>query len=98
MKNGADAEYYRLQPQSEKAVVGVDNALYVTLSYIIEHVKGAQVTTEAGSAQGYHVTARMNNGVTISMTNGAANSGTYKLTNYSKAQNRPDYVIIELKD
>lgn len=98
VKNGADAEYYRLQPQSEKAVVGIDNALYVTLSYIIEHVKGAQVTTEAGSAQGYHVTARMNNGVTISMTNGAVNSGTYKLTNYSKAQNRPDYVIIELKD
>lgn len=98
VKNGADAEYYRLQPQSEKAVVGVDNALYITLSYIIEHVKGAQVTTEAGSAQGYHVTARMNNGVTISMTNRAVNSGTYKLTNYSKAQNRPDYVIIELKD
>ena len=98
VKNGADAEYYRLQPQSEKAVVGVDNALYITLSYIIEHVKGAQVTTEAGSAQGYHVTARMNNGVTISMTNGAVNSGTYRLTNYSKAQNRPDYVIIELKD
>ena len=98
VKNGADAEYYRLQPQSEKAVVGVDNALYVTLSYIIEHVKGAQVTTEAGSAQGYHVTARMNNGVTIAMTNGAVNSGTDKFANYSKAQNRPDYVIIELKD
>lgn len=98
VKNGADAEYYRLQPQSEKAVVGVDNALCVTLSYIIEHVKGAQVTTEAGSAQGYHVTARMNNGVTIAMTNGSVNSVTYKLTNYSKAQNRPDYVIIELKD
>ena len=98
VKNGADAEYYRLQPQSEKATVGVDNTLYVTLSYIIEHVKGAQVTTEAGSAQGYHVTARMNNGETISMTNGAVNSVKYKLTNYSKAQNRPDYVIIELKD
>ena len=98
VKNGADAEYYRLQPQSEKAVVGVDNALYVTLSYIIEHVKGAQVTTEAGSAQGYHVTARMNNGVTIAMTDGAVNNSKYKLTNYSKAQNRPDYVIIELKD
>ena len=98
VKNGKDAEYHRLQPQSEKAVVGVDNALYVTLSYIIEHVKSAQVTTEAGSAQGYHVTARMNNGVTIAMTNGAVNSGTYKLTDYSKAQNRPDYVIIELRD
>ena len=98
VKNGADAEYYRLRPQSEKAVVGVDNALYITLSYIIEHVKGAQVTTEAGSAQGYHVTARMNNGVSIDMTNGAVNSGKYKLMNYSKAQNRPDYVIIELKD
>lgn len=98
IKNGKDAEYHRLRPQSEKAVVGADNSLYITLSYIIEHVNGAQVTTEAGSAQGYHVTARMNNGVTIAMTNGAVNSGTYKLTDYSKAQNRPDYVIIELRD
>ena len=98
VKNGKYAEYHRLRPQSEKAVVGGDNSLYITLSYVIEHVNGAQVTTEAGSVQGYHVTARMNNGVTISMTNGAVNSGTYKLTDYSKAQNRPDYVIIELRD
>lgn len=98
VKNGKDAEHHRLRPQSEKAVVGGDNSLYITLSYIIEHVNGAQVTTEAGSAQGYHVTARMNNGVSIAMTNGAVNSGTYKLTDYSKAQNRPDYVIIELRD
>ena len=98
VKNGKDAESHRLRPQSEKAVVGADNSLYITLSYIIEHVNGAQVTTEAGSAQGYHVTARMNNGVSIAMTNGAVNSGTYKLTNYSKAQNRPDYIIIELRD
>lgn len=98
VKNGKDAEYHRLRPQSEKAVVGGDNSLYITLSYIIEHVNGAQVTTEAGSAQGFHVTARMNNGVSIAMTNGAVNSGTYKLTNYSKEQNRPDYVIIELRD
>ena len=98
VKNGKDAEYHRLRPQSEKAVVGADNSLYITLSYIIEHVNGAQVTTEAGSAQGYHITARMNNGVSIAMTNGAVNSGTYKLTNYSKEQNRPDYVIIELRD
>lgn len=98
VKNGKDAEYHRLRPQSEKAVVGADNSLYITLSYIIEHVNGAQVTTESGSAQGYHVTARMNNGVSIAMTNGAVNSGTYKLTDYSKAQNRPDYVIIELRD
>ena len=98
VKNGKDAEYHRLRPQSEKAVVGGDNSLYITLSYIIEHVNGAQVTTEVGSAQGYHVTARMNNGVSIAMTSGAVNSGTYKLTDYSKAQNRPDYVIIELRD
>lgn len=98
VKNEKDAEYHRLRPQSEKAVVGADNSLYITLSYIIEHVNGAQVTTEAGSVQGYHVTARMNNGVSIAMTNGAVNSGTYKLTDYSKAQNRPDYVIIELRD
>lgn len=95
---GIDAEFYHLQPMEETALVGVDNVLRVKLTYTIEHVKGAQVTTEAGSAQGYHVTARMNNGVSIAMTNGAVNSGIYKLTDYSKAQNRPDYVIIELRD
>lgn len=95
---GIDAEFYHLQSMEETALVGVDNILRVKLTYTIEHVKGAQVTTEAGSAQGYHVTARMNNGVSIAMTNGAVNSGIYKLTNYSKAQNRPDYVIIELRD
>lgn len=95
---GTAAEFYHLQSMEETALVGVDNALRVKLAYTIEHVKGAQVTTEAGSTQGYHVTARMNNGVTIAMTNGAVNSGTYKLTNYSKEQNRPDYVIIELRD
>lgn len=95
---GTAAEFYHLQPMEETALVGVDNVLRVKLSYTIEHVKGTQVTTEAGSAQGYHVTARMNNGVTIAMTNGAMNSGAYKITSYSKAQNRPGYVIIELKD
>ena len=84
--------------RARKLLWGGDNSLYITLSYIIEHVNGAQVTTEVGSAQGYHVTARMNNGVSIAMTSGAVNSGTYKLTDYSKAQNRPDYVIIELRD
>lgn len=95
---GTAAEFYHLQPMEETALVGVDNVLRVKLAYTIEHVKGTQVTTEAGSAQGYHVTARMNNGVTIAMTNGAMNSGDYKITSYSKAQNRPGYVIIELKD
>lgn len=95
---GTAAEFYHLQPMEETALVGVDNVLRVKLAYTIEHVKGTQVTTEAGSAQGYHVTARMNNGVTIAMTNGAMNSGAYKITSYSKAQNRPGYVIIELKD
>ena len=95
---GTDAEFYHLQPMEETALVGVDNVLRVKLAYTIEHIKGTQVTTEAGSAQGYHVTARMNNGVTIAMTNGAMNSGAYKITSYSKAQNRPGYVIIELKD
>ena len=95
---GTAAEFYHLQPMEETALVGVDNVLRVKLAYTIEHVKGTQVTTEAGSAQGYHVTARMNNGVTIAMTNGAMNSGAYKITSYSKAQNHPGYVIIELKD
>ena len=96
--NGAAAEFYRLQPRTEKAIVASDNVLRVNLEYTIEHVKGAQISVETGAAQGYHLIAWTNNGVSIAMTNGAVNSGTYKLTNYSKEQNRPDYVIIELRD
>lgn len=96
--NGAAAEFYRLQPQTEKAIVASDNVLRVNLEYTIEHVKGAQISVETGAAQGYHLIAWTNQGVFLTMTAGRVNSGTYQMTNYSKTGDRPDFINIELRD
>lgn len=96
--NGAAAEFYRLQPQTEKAIVASDNVLRVNLEYTIEHVKGAQISVETGAAQGYHLIAWTNQGVFLTMTAGRVNSGTYQMANYSKTGDRPDFINIELRD
>ena len=96
--NGAAAEFYRLQPQTEKAIVASDNVLRVNLEYTIEHVKGAQISVETGAAQGYHLIAWTNQGVFLTMTSGRVNSGTYQMANYSKTGDRPDFINIELRD
>lgn len=95
---GSQAEFYRLQPQKEEAIVASDNVLRVNLEYTIEHVKGAQVSDEPGSAQGYHVIAWTNQGVFLTMTAGSVNSGTYQMENYSKTAGRPDFINVGLKD
>ncbi|QUB67680.1 hypothetical protein J5A68_06455 [Prevotella melaninogenica] len=96
--NGAAAEFYRLQPRTEKAIVASDNVLRVNLEYTIEHVKGAQISVETGAAQGYHLIAWTNQGVFLTMTAGRVNSGTYQMENYSKTGDRPDFINIELRD
>lgn len=96
--NGAAAEFYRLQPQTEKAIVASDNILRVNLEYTIEHVKGAQISVETGAAQGYHLIAWTNQGVFLTMTAGRVNSGTYQMANYSKTGDRPDFINVELRD
>ena len=95
---GSQAEFHRLRTVAETASVGTDNVLNVLLSYEIEHVRGAQVTAVAGDRKGIHVTARTSAGAEIPMTGGARNEGHYEMQNYSKQANRPEYVVVELKD
>lgn len=95
---GSQAEFHRLRTVAETAVVNTSNILMVLLSYEIEHVRGAQVTAVAGDRKGIHVTAHTSTGAEISMTAGARNEGHYEMQNYSKQANRPDYVVVELKD
>lgn len=95
---GSQAEFHRLRTVAETASVGTDNVLKVLLSYEIEHVRGAQVTAVAGDRKGIHVTAHTSTGEEISMTAGERNEGYYRLADYSKQENRPDYVVVELKD
>lgn len=91
-------EFQRLRAVAETAVVNTSNILMVLLSYEIEHVRGAQVTAVAGDRKGIHVTAHTSAGEEISMTAGARNEGHYEMQNYSKQANRPDYIVVELKD
>ena len=91
-------EFHRLRAVAETAVVNTSNILMVLLSYEIEHVRGAQVTAVAGDRKGIHVTAHTSAGEEISMTAGARNEGHYEMQNYSKQANRPDYIVVELKD
>lgn len=95
---GSQAEFHRLRAVAETAVVNTSNILMVLLSYEIEHVRGAQVTAAAGDRKGIHVTAHTSAGEEISMTAGARNEGHYEMQNYSKQANRPDYIVVELKD
>lgn len=95
---GSQAEFHRLRAVAETAVVNTSNILMVLLSYEIEHVRGAQVTAVAGDRKGIHVTAHTSTGEEISMTAGARNEGHYEMQNYSKQANRPDYIVVELKD
>ena len=96
--NGAAAEFYRLQPRTEKAIVASDNVLRVNLEYTIEHVKGAHIRVETGDALGYHLIAWTNQGEFLTMTAGRVNSGTYQMANYSKAKDRPDFINVELRN
>ena len=91
-------EFHRLRAVAETAVVNTSNILMVLLSYEIEHVRGAQVTAVAGDRKGIHVTAHTSAGAEIPMTAGARNEGHYEMQNYSKQANRPDYIVVELKD
>ena len=91
-------EFHRLRAVAETAVVNTSNILMVLLSYEIEHVRGAQVTAVAGDRKGIHVTAHTSTGAEISMTAGERNEGHYEMKNYSKQENRPDYIVVELKD
>lgn len=95
---GSQAEFHRLRTVAETASVGTDNVLKVLLSYEIEHVRGAQVTAVAGDRKGIHVTAHTSAGAEIPMTAGERNEGHYRLTDYSKQESRPDYIVVELKD
>ena len=95
---GSQAEFHRLRTVTEIASVGTDNVLTVLLSYEIEHVRGAQVTAVAGDRKGIHVTAHTSTGEEISMTAGERNEGYYRLADYSKQENRLDYIVVELKD
>lgn len=57
---GIDAEFYKLEPLKEMAVVGSDGDLRVDLKYQIIHIVGNNASTIAASSGGYYVRLKDN--------------------------------------
>lgn len=102
---GADAEFYRIVPILEKAVIDVDGKLKLNLSYNICKVKGETSTIINASTSGYHLSYRSNqdiDSVKRNFTNGAqssvVNTISFNLKKQDDMAKIPDYFIVSLWD
>ena len=93
---GEAAEFYRLVPVTESAVVGRDKKLTASFVYRIEHVVGNAITA-VPATEDLQVRYRGNGGTPadIYMTVGDTPSSTYTLEDYPTATH-PDYFHVEL--
>ncbi len=95
--DGQSAEFYRLKAVREDAVVNAEGVLNATFRYEIEHVKGSTIITEKGKEGELYVSCATNTNINVPISAGMKNEGAFRLENYIKAVNRPDYFIVELK-
>lgn len=95
--DGQSAEFYRLKAVREDAVVNAEGVLNATFRYEIEHVKGSTIITEKGKVGELYVSCTTNTNINVPISVGMKSEGTFRLENYIKAVNRPDYFIVELK-
>lgn len=95
--DGQSAEFYRLKAIREDAVVNAEGVLNATFRYEIEHVKGSTIITEKGKVGELYVSCTTNTNINVPISVGMKSEGTFRLENYIKAVNRPDYFIVELK-
>ena len=97
VRDGETAEFYRLKVIREEAVVNGEGTLKGTFSYSIEYVKGSVTTIKKGKKNELYVMCRTNANINVPISIGTISSGTFTLNEYVKAENRPDFFIIELK-
>lgn len=95
--DGQSAEFYRLKAVREDAVVNAEGVLNATFRYEIEHVKGSTIVTEKGKVGELYVSCATNTNINVPISAGMKSEGTFRMENYIKAVNRPDYFIVELK-
>lgn len=95
--DGQSAEFYRLKAIREDAVVNAEGVLNATFRYEIEHVKGSTIITEKGKVGELYVSCTTNTNINVPISVGMKSEGAFRLENYIKAVNRPDYFIVELK-
>lgn len=95
--DGQSAEFYRLKAVREDAMVNAEGVLNATFRYEIEHVKGSTIITEKGKEGELYVSCTTNTNINVPISVGMKSEGTFRLENYIKTVNRPDYFIVELK-
>lgn len=95
--DGQSAEFYRLKAVREDAMVNAEGVLNATFRYEIEHVKGSTIITEKGKEGELYVSCATNTNINVPISTGMKSEGAFRLENYIKAVNRPDYFIVELK-
>lgn len=95
--DGQSAEFYRLKAVREDAMVNAEGVLNATFRYEIEHVKGSTIITEKGKKGELYVSCATNTNINVPISAGMKSEGAFRLENYIKAVNRPDYFIVELK-
>lgn len=95
--DGQSAEFYRLKAVREDAMVNAEGVLNATFRYEIEHVKGSTIITEKGKEGELYVYCVTNTNINVPISAGMKSEGAFRLENYIKAVNRPDYFIVELK-
>lgn len=98
--NGKDAEFYKLQPVQELAVVDKNGTLGISLMYNIKHIKGNNEFTVGASDAGYYVRFKPNtssNYINLSLNTTAHLYTNAKFqTNYHKQSTKIEYLTIQL--
>ena len=97
---GDDAEFYRLVPVIEKAIVDKNGTLGVQFSYQIAHVSGSSVTTVTATTSGYWIRVEPNNSSNYYYLSTNTTTPNYTnasfITNYHKQTSKPTYFTVYL--
>ncbi len=98
--NGKDAEFYKLQPVIEKAIVDKNGTLGISLKYRIQYIKGANAYFVFSSSNDYFVRFKTNlnsSYVTLSVNTATPTyTNTAYQTDYHKQTSKIEYLIVEL--
>lgn len=98
--NGKDAEFYKLQPVQELAVVDKNGTLGISLMYNIKHIKGTNEFTVGASNSGYYVRFKPNTSsgyISLSLNTTAPLYTNAKFqTNYHKQGTKIQYLTVQL--
>lgn len=98
--NGKDAEFYKLQPVQELAVVDKNGTIGISLMYNIKHIKGTNEFTVGASNAGYYVRFKPNtssNYISLSLNTTAPLYTNAKFqTNYHKQGTKIEYLTVQL--